>query len=114
MLFKTNTPKLTAMEAVKLAFSVSLPFGMGFIHHREGEIEQEELDKISKFADENGGEINCDYVRGRMMKLYLTVEKDGISFSDQKPRFDYQSWCKRYPTHQDLFTAAEKSLKSKS
>jgi hypothetical protein len=58
------------------------------------------------------GEVEADYVFGRMMKLVLKFGPDWVETrnDDFPPRPDYQSWCRQYPTYKALFDAAVASL----
>jgi len=52
-----------------------------------------------------------DYVFGRMMKLGFAVYSDSVEMLDDHiPLEDYQSWCVKYPTSEDLAKAAIESL----
>lgn len=54
--------------------------------------------------------VNCDYIFGRMMKLYFMVRGNEILQPIGDCRSDYQSWCRQYRSYDDLFNAAEKEL----
>jgi hypothetical protein len=51
-----------------------------------------------------------DYVFGRMMKLKLAVEPDGVVIYNNDPRPDYQAWSRKYATTLDLVIAADKNI----
>lgn len=75
---KVPSDKLS--EAVKKAFDLSRPQGMGFLHHQPGELSQEELDYIIG-GDLGKGRMylaDMDYVRGRSCKFHIRpAQEDG-------------------------------------
>jgi hypothetical protein len=58
-------------EAMKLAFNLSSPQGLGFLHHREGGLEDAAVNEI--IEREKGGHIaaHMDYVHGRACKFIV-------------------------------------------
>ena len=102
-----------AKEAVWLAWNAAgTPRGMGLFQNRPGADKDAVWDNAynqSDYAMRRGGleDINADYVFGRMMKLYFTLEGDRITHDDTKPSISYQSWCGTYPSYSALFDAAE-------
>lgn len=56
--------------------------------------------------------VSIDYYEGRMVKLDFSrmVKLDGdvvFEINDWcEPRYDYQSWCVKYPTYRDLLESA--------
>lgn len=64
--------------------------------------------------NEEPASINCDYVMGRMMKLYFTVKDKILTHRDGEGRRDYQAWCGKYPTYASLFDAAETEVLKKA
>lgn len=110
-----------AQEVVWLAWQAcGGPQGMGFLQNnpeadKAAVIMQAtgEKDYVMKHA--RGLDIHCDYVFGRMMKLYVTrPTPTEMRVDDHKPRSDYQSWCCVYKTYGELFDAAEKAVGVKS
>lgn len=102
-----------AKNAVYLAWQAcGGPLRMGFFRdrgHQDKEAVWKQAYDQGDYSMRHGGpeSVDCDYVFGRMMKLYFTVEGDTIKHSDGKPRSDYQAWCGKYPTYDELFSAAE-------
>jgi hypothetical protein len=72
---------------VQAAYSGSIPKGLGFLHHRDGGLDEETLNEIIRRSEEGAmgtprrGEINLDYVHGRAMKFHVRVQ-DGRRFID--------------------------------
>lgn len=105
-----------AKRAVYLAWQAcGGPVGMGVHQDRgdqtEGEVwahaaDQRDYPGKPKFADR----VSCDYVMGRMMKLYFRIEGKAINVPESVPRGDYQSWCHTYPTYDSLFAAATEEV----
>lgn len=95
-----------AKRIVFLAYSASLPMGLGWLHERSGVPEEETSACVS------GGFIDADYVHGRMVKLRgLAFGPNSVTFNDElEPRCDYQSWCGTYPTYEALVKAAIESF----
>ena len=66
-------------QLVRVAYRLSRPVGMGFLHYREGEIPEEMIDRIldtkpqAVYGPKEGRFIrivvNMDYVMGRAVKL---------------------------------------------
>jgi hypothetical protein len=57
------------------------------------------------------GKVYGDYVYGRMLKVGFAWGAVSVTILDGTPRADYQSWCGKYPTYQNLVEAAIESLK---
>lgn len=79
-------------DAIKKAFDLSRPQGLGFIHHREGPLEEEAVQQI---MDNSYNRLlaNMDYVHGRSCKFHVRqAEEDGFMLIE--PRWydhgDYQ------------------------
>jgi len=52
-------------------------------------------------------------VFGRMLKLRIDrPQPDTLEFTNSEPRSDYQAWCRKYPSYDALFKAAETSVLS--
>lgn len=108
-----------AKEAVFLAWQAcGGTSGAGFLQDRGPNQDREQVwehaynerDYFGGHKGDSGG-INCDYVMGRMMKLRFNVQGNKLTgISDSLPRGDYQSWCFKYATYDDLFDAAELSV----
>jgi hypothetical protein len=57
-------------QLARLAYAASRPQGMGMLHYREGELDEETLTQIMEVADKyHEGAIDLDYVHGRACKL---------------------------------------------
>lgn len=63
--------KLT--DLVKAAYDLSSPQGLGFLHHEEGTLTDEQAD--SMINEEGQIAVSMDYVKGRACKM--TVFRDG-------------------------------------
>jgi len=115
--FECENAKLVAEEALWLAWQAcGGPVGKGVLQDNAGATKQDVVKNALTAGDypamhrvKKPGEINADYVFGRMMKLWCEVVKDGILYSDRKITPNYESWCLVYPTYEDLFEAAVKS-----
>jgi hypothetical protein len=97
-------------RALWLAFQVSRPMGMGFLHSEAASKQTEEsLYKAVNPANEDS--FYADYVFGRMMKTRFSFEDGVLKINPENPQHDYQSWCGKYMTAADLVKATEESLK---
>ena len=56
------------------------------------------------------GEVDADYVFGRMMKLRVRWRGNVIEFDDREWRPDYQTFCRVYPNPESLIHAAAESI----
>lgn len=97
--------KLTDEQILQLAanaVNAASPMGMGFMHFQEKDYEPNDIKPyINKRLD--GDRLLIDYFEGHMTKLSLKQDGEGYwNFPDRDPRSDYQSWCVKYPTYQDL------------
>jgi hypothetical protein len=87
-----NQVKEIAVNATK----ASRPVGMGTLH----------FDSTHKFSvddflvDKKG--LFLDYVQGRMVKLNIWRISEDVWETSDTTYNDYQSWCAKYPTYQDL------------
>lgn len=95
--------------------------GMGFLQDRGPDQTEDQIWESACNKHDYGGFggiptslsvgfINCDYVQGRMMKLYINWGKGTVTLPGSKPTFDYQSWCCVYPTYNNLLQSAVNSL----
>ena len=90
--------------------------GMGVLQDNPRAQKEQVWDQAYNMKDYSGrhdgmrnGDLNADYVFGRMLKLRIGRPSQTIlKISDQQPRMDYQSWCGVYQTYGALFDAAEK------
>jgi hypothetical protein len=105
-------------EVVKEAFwlawqACQQPTGMGWMQHKPAATKEdvwknvaEEGDYAYRMKEPEKGKAYGDYVFGRMMKLLLSWDETGVTFSETPPRSDYQAWCGTYPTLQLLVEKA--------
>lgn len=88
--------------------------GMGFLQDRSGVNADAVMRNVLSSGDYPGGGFGRndpnrpygDYVFGRMMKTGLTINGDTIEVRDDKPRRDYQGWCRVYDSYEALLQAA--------
>jgi len=108
-------PDVVAKRVLWLAFQAAQAVGMGIWHAGEAARQTEaslwnHLQPVYK----SGGNcaIYTDYVFGRQMKttVLFQIEKHEIAVEPAIPRADYQSWCVKYPTSEELVSAAIKEL----
>ena len=130
--------KITGMSAEKFAKRVFYmawkacggPFGMGIFQDRGSNVSEDEVVACAIRADDyggasckqsKGGEIDGDYVMGRMMRTHIkfggavdaatpkygdVIGEDEVDVRPDSPRPDYQGWARKYATVQDLARAA--------
>jgi hypothetical protein len=58
-------------DAVKLAFELSSPQGLGILHHRPGGLEDEAVDEIIGREGRGAIAASMDYVHGRSCKFHV-------------------------------------------
>lgn len=89
--------------------------GMGFLRDNPAAKKEAVLRNIAIADDYFGlvpsnkpGEMSCDYVFGRMMKMHVKFdEKTGvITVDDGKVSCGSHSWGRKYPTYEDVIKAA--------
>lgn len=118
---KCSNPEVVVKRAFWLAWQAcGGPLGAGFLQDNPRATEDDVWDNVRSAGDYPGGkaimsvgapgEAYGDYVFGRMMKLFLKWDADGVEFSGDGPRLDYQSWATVYPSYTQLVEAAVKSL----
>lgn len=99
-----------------LAYESSSVFGMGKIQARPGMDEKMVFSNIIRSGDYPGrvvqqGTINADYVFGKMMKISIRLHGENVfEFLGGEPRSDYQSWCTRYKTYENLVQVTSSDL----
>jgi len=92
------------------------PLGMGFLQNRPDATEEDVWVGARSAYDYVGykcnkpGEVTGDYVFGRMMKLHIEFTEDTVSTRDSMPTYDYQAWCRMYPSYDALIDAAANDL----
>lgn len=84
-----------------LAVNASVPVGMGFIHYKEKEYVPSDFNKVFL-----GDFFSIDYWEGRMVKMHLRKKDGGWEPINENLSSDYQSWCGKYTTYDDLYKAA--------
>jgi hypothetical protein len=103
MKFKATDEQLK--EIIANAVLASRPVGMGFLSFDPSLHKKQILDSLASYTICRQHAI--DYFQGRMVKLWLKSEGDIRSLPDRPPEPDYQSWCSRYPTYEDLVKSVE-------
>lgn len=64
-------------KLIKTAYRLSYPQGLGHLHYRPGELDEETLDQILEHPDVLVREmVSLDYVHGRAVKLHVTIKGD--------------------------------------
>jgi hypothetical protein len=97
-----------AKKMVVLAWKASHVVGMGAFQDKGPNLTDEQILAGAKIRTNN---VYCDYVHGRMMKLWFNFnDKKEFTFRDDVPRADFQSWCGAYPTYEALYQAAVEAL----
>lgn len=93
-----------------LAYQAASVIGMGRFQVTDDATEKSVAP--TPYIAPDGKSLICyaDYTFGRMMKMYITFDRDTINISTNKLQPDYQSWCHRYETYEALKQAAIKSL----
>lgn len=103
MSLKFNATKEQIQQMAANAVNASVPVGLGFLHHDGSKVfKLEEFDFDLKWG------LHLDYIGGRMVKLDFNPVKGEENKWEpgcgcESPRSDYQSWCWKYPTLNDLF-----------
>jgi hypothetical protein len=116
MLVEHENPTELAKEIFWLAWQAcGGPMGMGFLQDRSGVTRDDVWGNVNNAGDypmnhNKANEPYADYVFGRMMKVGVTILKDGIEMRDFEPRADYQSWCRTYRTVEDLVNKAVENV----
>jgi hypothetical protein len=117
---KITVPASQAQSIVSkffyLAWSASKVMGMGFLQDRHAATEQEVFSNVIRSGDYvlpvHGGNNRtyADYVFGRMMKLGISVTRNGedcdLEVSDSPAKPDYNSWSGTYNSPADILDAA--------
>jgi hypothetical protein len=70
-------------DAIKLAFDLSSPQGLGFLHHRPGGLDDETVDEI--IGREARGHVvaSMDYVHGRSCKFHVYRDGERNNWGDR-------------------------------
>ena len=74
-----NMIEITGVDLVKLtqvAYKLSHPQGLGFLHFEEGDLSKEEAQEhVDNWKNDTRMALGLDYVRGRACKLTVFKEK---------------------------------------
>lgn len=85
------------------ACTASIVMGMGYLQSKPGDTFSPDEFKIRTGLNGKHREINLDYVKGRMVKLWLREVSEGVwQLPSRAPLHDYQSWSDKYPTYEAL------------
>jgi len=104
-----------AKEAVWLAWQAcGGPLGLGVLKNRPGATKDDVWQNAmfagdysgSAFKQAEAGEVCADYVFGRMMKLYFRYGDNWIEVRSEMPNPEYQGWCRKYASYEELVDAA--------
>jgi hypothetical protein len=118
MLIQTteHTPQEIAHEAFWVAWQAcDGPSGMGFLQDNPTAGKSAVIENAQVRGDYPGmlalksagyGELHGDYVFGRMMKLDLGWNDDGVIVPNTAPHPEYQGWMKKYGTYDALINEA--------
>ena len=118
MIIPHSNPVALAKRIVYLAWQASNVVGLGILQVRDNTSEDSVWESATGRRDYGGmgkpsdpNEVYCDYVDGRMMKMRVSWDSEGVTLHDATaPRSDYQSWARTYSTYDDLAAAAVESL----
>ena len=116
MFVQHDNPTELAKEIFWLAWQSSSVFGMGWFQDNANATKEDVWNNTINEGDyfckipKNNHVLSADYVFGRMMKLRIKIEIDGVQILNTELSRDYQSWCVAYPTIQSLVDAALKNL----
>ena len=69
---------MTNAEALARLYNRAKPFGRGVMHYSPLKMTVEEAGKILDFnvGNAQNGQVHVDYLRGRLMKCWIGVQKD--------------------------------------
>lgn len=77
-------------DAIKLAYAMSAPQGLGFLHYKDGGLDEATVDAIIDREKRGTIAASMDYVNGRSCKF--TVYRDGTYDEPGKRLFVNPSW----------------------
>ena len=78
-----NVTKAKIIEIVKVAYDLSAPQGMGFVHFQEGGLTDEEAEAIiNRCKNSPYYAVDMDYIKGRAVKLAVAKEGDKLFIPD--------------------------------
>lgn len=109
---------ILAKRTLFLAWQAAQVGGMGIFQDRGEQTEEEVWNSAYNAHDYQGsehkagkdGELNADYVNGRMMKLFMKWDDNEVTLPTNEVSVQYQSWAHKYPSYDALLTAAKESL----
>lgn len=73
--------------AVRTAYNLSRPQGMGFLHAQPGDMTEEEAEQVINITP--GRSIRLDYVKGRAVKLSIEKDDEGYYVNDHGNWYDH-------------------------
>lgn len=73
-----NITGIDLREFVRAAYDLSSPQGLGFLHAREGGLDDKTIDEIV-----GRRRISMDYVHGRSVKMHVRDDDGGLSINSQ-------------------------------
>lgn len=93
MIDENVTPKFRIPDnrlnaAIRAAYSLSRPQGMGMFHFRPGPMRPDDAEEIIE-AQKMRGRISLDYVSGRAVKLTILRDDEGWFLRDEGRWFDH-------------------------
>jgi len=100
--------KCQLASLVTKVINASKPVGAGFIHYVNKNYTEDEIKGVLRLPWENPSvkDIHVDYFGGRMVKLNMWYKKEDEdkNYYEVRPDLDieYQSWCSKYKTWEDL------------
>lgn len=80
---------------------------MGFLQERQAD---EKMIWEAYYGKSEQSKVYGDYIFGRMCKILIRWDAEGVVVDDNAPSPDYQGWCFKYRTYEDLANEAIKSL----
>jgi len=103
-MIECQNPIEVAKEMFWLAWKAcDYPIGLGVFCDKSNATKEDIWNSVTNA-------VCTDYVYGRMMKMYLEFDENGVVWSNYSIGPERQSWARVYPTYQALFDAAIKSL----
>ena len=90
---KLRIPEGRLNAAIRAAYDLSHPQGMGYLHFNPKPMTEEQAQKIID-DQSKWGRINLDYVSGRAVKLTFYVDEEGHYVIDGEGWFDHsdENW----------------------
>lgn len=115
-----KNPQEVVKEALWLAWKAGHVMGMGVLQMNPGATKEDvwNHETMSPLGSDiviggtGPGRLRADYVFGKMMKLTIEWDSEGVTVPDSVPRSDYQSWSYKYPTYERLIKEAVNNLEN--